>query len=261
MLRAIIYLIGIVIAEIASVALPSIDTRFVILGLALYFILLVVMIIDAARMDRYHQGQLVLTLTLVPLTRIFSLVLPLMDIPQILWYPAIYLPLLVAAIVVARMLGYKPQDIGLTLRSWRIQLLIPLLGLGLGYIEYSILRPEPLLEGLTWGNAWLPAILLFISTGLVEELIFRGVMQKSSTDMFGTPGIIYASILFAILHVGWAVGENIPASAWLDIVFVFAVALIFGWIVKKSGSLLGVILCHGVINVVLFIVGPLLFTA
>jgi membrane protease YdiL (CAAX protease family) len=114
---------------------------------------------------------------------------------------------------------------------------------------------------MTWSNAWLPAILLFISTGLVEELIFRGVMQKSATSMFGTAGIIYASIIFAILHIGWIVGDNAPALAWLDLVFVFAVALIFAWIVKKSGSLLGVILCHGVINVVLFVVGPLLFTA
>jgi hypothetical protein len=113
-------LIGIIIAEIASVILPSIDANFVILGLVLYFVLLVIMIIDAARMDRYHQGQLELTLTLVPLTRIFSLILPLMDIPQMMWYPAIYFPLLVAAIVVARLLGYKPADIGITLRSWGI---------------------------------------------------------------------------------------------------------------------------------------------
>jgi hypothetical protein len=87
MTRAVLYLFGIVIAEIASVALPTINPNFVILGLALYAALLVAMIIDAARLDRYHQGNLVLSLALVPLVRIFSLVLPLTQIPQMWWYP------------------------------------------------------------------------------------------------------------------------------------------------------------------------------
>jgi membrane protease YdiL (CAAX protease family) len=138
-------------------------------------------------------------------------------------------------------------------------MLIPVLGLGLGFLEYSILRPQPLLEGLTWANAWWPALLLFVSTGVVEELIFRGVMQKSAVELFGNRGIVYVSVIFTVLHMGWAVGQDAPALAWLDLVFVFGVALLFGWIVKKTGSLLGVILCHGVINVALFIAGPLLF--
>jgi membrane protease YdiL (CAAX protease family) len=148
-----------------------------------------------------------------------------------------------------------------TLHGWPWQLPIAFLGLGLGYIEYNILSPQPLVKELTWSNAWLPALLIFISTGVVEELIFRGVMQKSAVDLFGTRGIIYVSVIFAVLHVGWVVGPNATSLAWLDLMFVFGVALLFSWIVKKSGSLLGVILCHGTINVVLFVVAPLIFTA
>ena len=261
MLRAIIYLLCIIIAEITAVVLPIQNPDLVTLGLAFYGILLAAMIIDAARMDRFYQGKLVLSLTLIPLTRIFSLMLPLTQVSQIWWYPVIYLPLLVAAVVVARELEYKPSDIGITLRGWPKQLIVPFLGLGLGYLEYSILKPAPLVDGLSWSNAWLPAILLFVSTGIVEELIFRGVMQKSAVDLFGARGIIYVSVIFAVLHIGWAVGPDAGGLAWLDIAFVFGVAVLFGWIVKKTGSLLGVILCHGIINVVLFIIGPLLFTA
>jgi len=258
-MRVIVYLLGIIGAELASVVLPTINPNFVILGAVLYGLLFIVMLIDAARLNRYFQGKLVLSLALVPLIRMLSLVLPLTQIPQIWWYPVIYLPLLAAVIAVAYILEYKPSDIGITLRSWPLQLPVAVLGLGLGYIEYLILFPQPIMDNLTWSDAWLPALLLFVSTGVVEELIFRGVMQKSAVDLFGTRGIVYVSIIFAILHVGWAVGPDVTELAWLDLVFVFGVALLFGWIVKKTGSLLGVILCHGVINIVLFVIGPLLF--
>ena len=260
MSRAILYLLGIILAEITVVVLPVANPVFASIGITLYGILLIAMIIDAARIDHYYQGRLVLSLALVPLIRIFSLVLPLTQIPQMWWYPLIYLPLLTAAIAVAYILEYKPSDIGVTLRGWPWQMPIAFLGLGLGYIEYNILSPQPLVDGLTWSNAWLPALLIFISTGAVEEMIFRGVMQKSAVDLFGTRGIIYVSVIFAVLHLGWTVGPNAPSLARLDLLFVFGVALLFGWIVKKTGSLLGVTLCHGVINVVFFLIIPLLFT-
>jgi membrane protease YdiL (CAAX protease family) len=259
MTRALLYLLGIIIAEIAAVVLPTINPDFIIVGLALYAALLLVIIADAARMDRFYDGKFVLSLALVPLIRIFSLILPLTQVPQMWWYPVIYLPLLAAALAMAYVAGYTRSDIGLTLRSWPLQLFAILPGIGLGFVEYSILSPQPLISGLTWSNALLPALLLFISTGVVEELIFRGVMQKSAVDMFGNSGIVFVSLIFAILHVGWAVGPNATMLAWLDILFVFGMALLFGWFVKKTGSLLGVILCHGAINVVLFIVAPLLF--
>ena len=252
-----LYLIGIIIAECASVILPTLKPELVTLGLSLYGVLLVVMIVDAARMNDHYQSKLVLSLALVPLIRIFSLVLPLTQIPQIWWYPIIYAPLLAAALAMAYILGYAWSDIGINLRKWQLQLLVPILGLGLGYLEYRILAPQPLVEGLTWGNALLPAALLFVSTGVVEEVIFRGVMQKSATDDMGIRGIIYVGFIFAILHVGWSVGPGESIWAWLELLFVFGVALLFGWIVKKTGSLLGVILCHGVINVVLFVIAPL----
>ena len=56
---------------------------------------------------------------------------------------------------------------------------------------------------------------------------------------------------------GWIRAEN--PLAILDIVFVFVVALFFGWIVKKTGSLFGVILSHGITNIVLFVIAPFFF--
>ena len=64
-------------------------------------------------------------------------------------------------------------------------------------------------------------------------------------------GIVYVSFIFAILHMGFL--------SWLDIAFVFLVALFFGWMVKKTGSLLGVTLSHGITNILLYLVVPFFF--
>jgi len=42
------------------------------------------------------------------------------------------------------------------------------------------------------------------------------------------------------------------------VLFVFAVAMFFAWAVKRTGSLLGVTLAHGITNIMLFVVIPFL---
>ena len=85
----------------------------------------------------------------------------------------------------------------------------------------------------------------------VEGFVFRGVLQHTALEAFGWRGIVYVSLLFAVLHMGFL--------SWIDLVFVFVVALFFGWIVKKTGSLLGVTLAHGITNTILFVVAPTFF--
>ncbi|MBI2850920.1 MAG: CPBP family intramembrane metalloprotease, partial [Chloroflexi bacterium] len=77
------------------------------------------------------------------------------------------------------------------------------------------------------------------------------VLQRSADELFGWWGIAYVSFLFAIVHL--------IHRSLLDIVFVFVVAMFFGWAVKKTGSLFGVTLAHGIANIVLFLVAPVIF--
>lgn len=163
--------------------------------------------------------------------------------------------------MLARILEYKPKDIGFSFGNQLglipVQLLIGLMGVGLGVVEYLILASEPLVVDPTLQNAWLPALILLLSTGFVEEFIFRGVMQRAAVEVFGGWGIVYVSLLFAVLHIGWIEAAN-PLS-WVDIIFVFVIALFFGWVVKKTGSLFGVTLSYGLTNIMLFIVAPVFF--
>ncbi len=178
--------------------------------------------------------------------------MPLTGIPQIWWYPIIYAPLLAAAVIVARILNLRAKDIGLSFGFFPVQLVVALSGLVFGVAEFFILTEEAEATGLVLQETWLlSAFLLLVCTGFVEEFIFRGVLQRTALGALGWWGIVYVSLLFAILHMGF--------RSWIDVVFVFAVALFFGWVVKRTGSLLGVTLAHGMTNIVLYLVASFFF--
>ena len=246
MKEAIIYLLAITASEIVTVFVQP------VWGIVCHAIVLVAVVVHSALASDYRYRHLVLSLALVPLVRIISLGMPLVNIPQIWRYPIIYAPLLAAAIVVVRIVGYRAREVGLSFSSLPVQLAVGLSGFLFGVTEYIILTPEPLVVELTWQEVWLPALIFLMCTGFVEEFIFRGVLQRTAVEVFGSwRGIIYVSLLFAVLHVGFL--------SLIDVVFVFAVALFFGWVVKKTGSLFGVTLAHGITNILLYLVVPFFF--
>ena len=220
-------------------------------GILSHITILTLMIVRSASVDDYLHQRLLLPLALVPLLRIISLSMPLTDIPPILLYYVSYAPLLVVAGVAMGLLGYAPQQVGVSLRRFPIQLVVGLTGIVFGVAEYFILVPEPMIAELTLREVWLPALILLVCAGFMEEFVFRGVLQSSSTEAFGGWGIVYVSLLFAVTHIGF-----LPV---IDLVFVFVVALFFGWVVRKTGSLLGVALSHGISSIALYLIIPLLF--
>jgi len=245
MKEALIYFLAIAISEVITVTIAP------LWGIVCHIVVLIALILHSVLVRRQTLQRLLISLALVPLIRIVSLSVPLANIPRTWWYPIIYTPLLIAALEVVRITGYPLKQIGLTLNKARVQLLVALSGLAIGVIEYFILGPEPMIPEFTWQEIWLPALIFLLFTGFVEEFIFRGVLQNTALEEYGNRGIIYISLLFAIVHM-------IHHSP-LDIAFVFAVAVYFGWVVKKTGSLLGVSLAHGIANSVLYLIVPFFF--
>jgi membrane protease YdiL (CAAX protease family) len=259
MLRLLAYLLAITVAEVIVLVLEPVTGLLTAsaIGIGCHVAILFAAIIDAAIINKFFYERLVLSLAIVPLIRIVSLSLPLADIPQIWQYPIIYLPLLATAVVLAHILGYKPREMGISFGFIPLQLAVGLLGVGIGLAEHFILLSEPLITELSWQAAWLPALVLLLATGFVEEFIFRGVLQQTATEALGGWGIVYVSYIFTVLHVGWLRADSPLAP--LDLVLVFIIALFFGWVVKRTGSLLGVTLAHGITNIVLFLVAPFFF--
>ena len=238
-----LYFLAIALAELLTIYLN------LWIGLVCYGIILVTFIIQPVFVEESKKSDLLLGLSLIPIIRIISLALPLIQLPQIYWFPLIYIPLLASTIVLMKSLKIKPGQVGFTKRGLPLQISLGIItGLAFGILEYLILKPEPMIASLTLEQLWLPAVILITTTGFVEELIFRGVLQRLAEAAMGLWGIIYVSLIFAILHVGF--------FSTLDVFFVFFIALFFAAIVKKTGSLIGVILSHGVANSILFLVAP-----
>jgi len=156
--------------------------------------------------------------------------------------------LLVATILVVRALGFSREQLGLTIRKIPTQFLVTLTGFAFGIAEYYILRPEPLIASPTWQSMLSAGLILLVCTGFAEELIFRGVIQRAAVQALGRFGLLYVALLFAILHIGY--------RSVADMILVFVVALLFGWVAEATWSLLGISLSHGLTNIVLFLVMP-----
>ena len=249
---AIVYLVAITLAEIATVFISPLG------GMIAHMVILATAIVQSSLASHQGPQRFTLALTLVPLVRVISLSMSLGTIPQIWWYPVIYTPLIVATFAVMRYSGYRFRDVGLVLGRVPTQLLIGVGGFGLGILEYIILvkiaaepLPVPLVDELSASAIWWPALIFIVTTGFGEELMFRGVLQRGAVAMWGWWGIVYVSLLFAILHIGFL--------SWIDVVFVFAVAVSFAWTVRRTGSILGVTIAHGITNATLYLVAPFLF--
>jgi len=203
---------------------------------------------------RTDAAKFYLALTLAPLIRILNLSLPLAVFPLTYWYAMVSFPLLVGAVVVARINGYQRKEIGLGWGNNNLlfQLLVGLAGLPLGLAEYFILHPHPLVPVLSLPDVFLPALILLVCTGFTEELVFRGIMQKAASDLLGQKtALVLVSFIFATLHI-----THLSA---VEVVFVFGVAVFFSAVVWRTGSLIGVTLAHGLTNIALYLILPFYF--
>jgi membrane protease YdiL (CAAX protease family) len=113
----------------------------------------------------------------------------------------ISIPVFAGVIAVIRTLGLCPREFGLTVRATPLQILVSGAGICFGLVAYLMLKPEPLISGLTWQAIILPTFILLVAAGFVEELAFRGVMQRSAQAL-GSWGCIYVAILYLVLRIG-----------------------------------------------------------
>lgn len=200
------------------------------------------------------RGELLTALAVLPLIRLLSFSMPLWLTERTNWFALINFPLIVSVIVAARTLGYGRDELGLRFRRPFTQL--PILALvlassvAIGWIERQIIQPEALAESLRLADVWWPALNLLLFTGLSEELLFRGVLQTAAIRALGAwPGILYGAALFGTMHVGW--------HSFLDVLFVALVGVFFGWVVRRTGTIVAATVAHGVANIMLFLVLPL----
>ncbi len=237
-------IVSIVVAEVVT---SFMDPGY---GLVLHALILMALLVQySLKQGENPSSGLYLTLSLAPLIRIISLSIPLAYFPSYAWFIVVNVPVLVATVAMMRVQGVSFMDAGVVFSKPLVVAVIALTGIPLGFIDYYMLSPEPLGIGLSFWNLVFLALGLGFSTGFVEELVFRGLMQKNAVDAFGERrGLIGVALVFAALHIGWL---SLP-----DLVFVFSVGLFYGFVALRTGNIVGVSLSHGITNIVLFLVAP-----
>ena len=240
-----VYLAGMAAAEYINLYLSA------AVGISLYLLILFSLMIWGALTKDSAQRGLWLALGLAPLIRIISLAMPVtLTISQYIWYIIISIPIIAALVTVSRALKFNPDNIGLNFNQPVEQALIGLSGAVLAAFGYFLLKPAAWTTALTVQSTLFPALVLLIFTGFIEELAFRGVMQRTA-NAIGSYGWIYVAAVYAVFQI--------QQGSWLYCLAAMAVGLYFGYVVKRTGSIIGVGLAHGLFNIGLYLILPHLF--
>ena len=224
-------------------------------AIAVHLAVLFSLLFHAATLSARLPGlaRFLMALSLAPTLRVLSLSVPFWRFTIVEWLAIMSVPLLAACYAVLRALPLRLGDAGLNLgplRRLHWQFGVALTGIPLGAAEFLILRPTAWIADYSAASFGFAVLAIALATGLAEELIFRGILQKSASAFAGpTSGILYVTGVFAVLHLG--------SAAPVDVAFAFLVGLFFAWIVFRTGSLFGVVAAHTLINVMLYLVVPL----
>ncbi|WP_052376203.1 CPBP family glutamic-type intramembrane protease [Methanobacterium arcticum] len=218
-------------------------------GIILHVILISSLVINSTLTKSVKFSYLLQAMILLPLIRIMSLSIPVMELEPLYWLALMSVPVLAAVWMLMQGQCLSRKIVGLNSRNLILQLLVGLTGLGFGFVEYLILQPTALISNLSPVNVIFAGSIVIISTGLLEELVFRGIIQRNAENIMGKVwGIIFTSLLFVGFNISW----NSP----MDLLFIFGVSIFYGYIFQKTRSILGISVSHGICNVVLFIILP-----
>jgi membrane protease YdiL (CAAX protease family) len=200
-----------------------------------------------------RETSLRVALLLPPLIGIAALTLPLQRFGELGRSGAVALPALVAAFATMRANGYRRRDAGVSLpRCWRsglFNLIVAASGIGFGYLRFRTSEsgsspPESVSVAFL-----LAAILLAVGTGFTNEFVYRGILQRAATDLFGPlAGVVYVATLSTVPIIG----QRSP----LDTGLIFLVAVAFGTVVQLTRSILGVSVAHAIAIVCALVVFP-----
>jgi membrane protease YdiL (CAAX protease family) len=168
---------------------------------------------------------------------------------QVAFYGVMFIPII--AIVAHRKLSR--HDLGLT-GGLRLTYLIPfgtLIGVGLGLVEYAILGNNPLIPNASATELIRLSIVIIFFVALVEELLFRVLLQPQFIERSGAVvGILITSVLFGALH---AIYGNV-----FELLFTIGAGVVFGVAFYKTKNLLFVVTMHAVDDILLYGVLPFL---
>lgn len=112
--------------------------------------------------------------------------------------------------------------------------------------EFLQQMDDSLFDGGIFANIILITVAVAVAP-LVEEFLFRGLLQQSLFYHYGTvlPALIIPTIIFALFHIGYL----FYAPAMIELL---ALGLLLAWLMAKTGSILIPMLVHAIFNLSAF---------
>jgi membrane protease YdiL (CAAX protease family) len=200
-----------------------------------------------------QRVKLIEVLALISVFRVVNLSFSLIPTVTLYWLTAIYAVMYAPLVVLIVHDKMSRSDLGIT-GGVRLAYLLPLgalIGTAFALVEYRILLNPALIPSLSiFGLIELSIVMIFF-VALVEELLFRSLLQQSLVERSGAVfGILITSIIFGAMQAGYLNGY--------ELLFAFGVGLVLGVAFYKTKNLPFVITIHAVGNILLFGVLPFL---
>lgn len=218
----------------AEVAVAYADERLgaFLHGLGLLFLLNhAALLRRGARWTHGSLGPALIALSLVPILRLMSFVMPVSGLPPVYDY-ALTGASVALAVGLALRAGELTQAVVrlLTRVTWT-QAFVATSGVPLGLAAYLAVEPEPVVADVA-SLAAVASVVVLGFGGALEEIVFRGVIQQALSAVLGRVGIAAAAFLYGTTYLG--IEPNVYA------VFALASGLAFGFVVDRTKSLVGV---------------------
>lgn len=222
------------------------------IGVIIYLTILISFLIAVLMKNREPYHPLYSALTLIPLIRIISVSLPLTGMPEFFGIVAISAPLFITGVMVAKIVGITPTVMGFRICTLPKQLLIALLGLPLGFIEFYIVQPDIKNVSAAPVEILMQVFALVICVGLLEEFLFRGIIFNVACKLLSNnKAMFFTSLLYAVL--------TISSKSLSSVIYAFLISILFCRIFIWKKSIVGISLAHGIINIIFYLICPLIF--
>lgn len=216
-------------------------------GILLYSFLLLFLLLYAAYRWETPQGQL-LVFTIPPIIRLLDFTLPIGNLSPLFAQAVVAAPLTLTGFVFAWL--FRQSNLSLRMKWHQVPTYLLLIVVGglAGYILYRFEPPTP----LRWNSSLLLLFYIIILLGamaLLEEWLFRGIMQSALTNLLGKGfASLIVAMVYAVLHIN--------QGTWMFVLIIFLFALGLSWLRNSSENLLNVFLVHGAANIFFFLILP-----
>jgi len=203
------------------------------------------MFIKDQEIHKIHQA-----LMLLPVLRLINLSMPVFFETTLYTFIFVYGPLAIPVGVLVIHQRNSLEKIGISMKNIVVYMILSIpIGFLLGLGEYMTIKTGPLIPDLTFGNLLKLTIVMVFFVGLIEEVIFRSILQTTLEEALNVQeALLITSIMFGLMHSGY--------GTFYEILYTGFVGFIMGLAFYKTRSLPFIAVLHGFVNVFLFGILP-----